>query len=241
MTSELQPQVLNIEGLTFELRRTNRKSLRVTVDRDGSLRLTAPRDATQSEIEETVRKKLLWIHKKLAEKRLLDTEPQEKRFVSGEGFCYLGRSYRLLLVEDEDVSSLRLTEGRFKLRRDALPQATSHFVGWYTAHAQSWLWHRVGLYSERLAAKPKSLNVRDLGYRWGSCGAEGNLNFNWRVICLPPRIVEYIIAHELVHLEEPNHGKDFWNRLRLLMPDYELRKESLARNSVRYVPTLPSI
>lgn len=241
MKSYVQPRTLRIEGLDFELRRTDRKTLRVTVDRDGSLRLAAPEDATDEEIERAARKKLLWVHRKLAERRLLETEPQEKRFVSGEGFCYLGRSYRLLLHDDGDAPPLRLVRGRFMLVRDAAPWATSHFIDWYTAHAGPWLGRRVDLFGERLAVGPGSLKVRDLGYRWGSCTVTGNLNFNWRVICLPPRIVEYVVAHELVHLEEPDHGKDYWSRLRRLMPDCDLRKDWLANNSARYVPDLPSL
>ncbi len=63
-----------------------------------------------------------------------------------------------------------------------------------------------------------------LGYRWGSCSPHGSLNFHWRVILLPPRIVEYLVAHELTHLAEPHHNPEFWSRLERAMPDFAARK-----------------
>jgi len=62
--------------------------------------------------------------------------------------------------------------------------------------------------------------VRELGYRWGSCSRGDTLNFHWRAVQLPPRITEYVIVHELVHLLEPHHKPAFWKRLERAMPDY---------------------
>ena len=75
--------------------------------------------------------------------------------------------------------------------------------------------------------------VRELGYRWGACGQDGTLNFHWRTVLLPPRIVEYIVAHELVHLHEAHHGAEFWRRLERAMPDDAARKKWLAENGGR--------
>ena len=232
---------LTIEGLAFELRRSDRrKTLRVTVDRDRSLVISATADCPLDLIEEATRKKLLWIHKKLAEKRLLRHPASEKEFVTGEGFHYLGRSYRLLLVdaEDEAVPALRLHHGRFQLRKDERHRADEHFALWYTRRAQTWIERRCELFARRVGVTPGAVRVMDLGHRWGSCGPTGNLNFNWRTICLPPRIVEYVVVHELVHLGEHDHGPGFWARLARAMPDYAHRKRWLAENSIRYVPVL---
>jgi hypothetical protein len=62
----------------------------------------------------------------------------------------------------------------------------------------------------RLEASPRSVQVRDLGYRWGSCGHKGDLYFQWRVAMLPRTMIEYVVAHEWVHLIEPNHNHAFW-------------------------------
>lgn len=229
---------LVIDGLTFELRRSNRRrTLGITVDRDGSLILAAPANCSAEFVEKTAREKLFWIHSKLARKRLLHDTPH-KEYVTGEGFHYLGRSYRLLLVgppeTDASTPALRLHRGRFVLRRDEVHRARQHFVDWYVRHGQPWIERRVALYADRVGVAPGPVKVRELGNRWGSCGRGGNLNFNWRTICLPPRAVEYVVAHELVHLHEPHHGPTFWQRLERCMPDYADRKRWLAENGGLY-------
>jgi predicted metal-dependent hydrolase len=83
-----------------------------------------------------------------------------------------------------------------------------------------------------MGIEPPAVYVRELGYRWGSCGH--GVNVHWRSVLLPPRYIDYILAHELIHLERPRHDKEFWASLRRVMPDYAARKEWLAQNGGRY-------
>jgi predicted metal-dependent hydrolase len=234
---------LVVDGLVYELRRSpKRTTIGITVDRDGSLILSAPDDCPLATIEETARKKQLWVHTKLTEKRLLFRSKPPKEYVTGESFHHLGRSYRLLLVDalenGASIPALRLRRGRFELRRDERRRAGEHFIAWYVRNGYPWIQRRVDLLSDRIGASPAAVNVRELGYRWGSCSPGGNLNFHWSTICLPPRIVEYVVVHELVHLIERHHGPEFWQRLQRTMPDFADRKRWLAENSARYVPLL---
>jgi predicted metal-dependent hydrolase len=225
-----------IGDLRFSLRRSSkRKSIGITVERDGSLTLAAPAECPLPEVEEFARDKQFWIYTKLAEKNLLFRPPPPKEYVSGEAFHYFGRTYRLKLVSDSAQDApLRLVHGRFHLRRDAVGAADQHFVRWYVGHGRPWLSRRVERMAPRVSVAPGNVEVRDLGYRWGSCSATGGLNFHWRTLLLPSRIIEYIIAHELVHLRVPNHGAEFWRRLERAMPDYEERKQWLAEQGSRY-------
>jgi len=86
---------------------------------------------------------------------------------------------------------------------------------------------------DRLEASPRSVQVRDLGYRWGSCGHKGDLYFHWPVAMLPRTMIEYV-AHELVHLIEPNHNHAFWDRLERMVSDWCDRKRWLAQNGASY-------
>jgi predicted metal-dependent hydrolase len=181
-----------------------------------------------------VDEKRLWIYTKLAEKEMLLTPHSKKEFITGEGFPYLGRQHRLKLVDGgRGQSPLRLYQGRFLLDRKQKDKGRKHFIRWYSDHTIPWLEHRVGLFKERLGVVPNSLRVRDLGSRWGSCNAAGTLNFHWRTILLPPRIIEYVIVHELVHLAEPHHTPEFWRRVERAMPDFAARKKWLAENGVK--------
>jgi len=227
--------MLNIDDLAFEVRRSGaRKTLQITVDRGGELILTAPEKCAAASMEKFVREKRFWIYQKLAEKELLASALPAKRYVSGEGFYYLGRSYRLLLVDKQDVP-VKLTGGRFKMRRADAVEGRRHMIEWYKEHARVWLRGRVERFQGRLEVAPSAISVQDLGYRWGSCGKGERLYFHWKTILLPPRIVEYVVVHELVHLHEPHHSRGFWQRMERVLPDYAMRKAWLAEHGAGVV------
>ncbi|MBI5545492.1 MAG: M48 family metallopeptidase [Deltaproteobacteria bacterium] len=74
---------------------------------------------------------------------------------------------------------------------------------------------------------PRRIEVRDLGYRWGSC-SRGVVYFHWRVMQLSPWLVEHVVAHEVAHLREKQHGPTFWRLLKRVMPDCENRRNAVA-------------
>lgn len=221
---------LAVDDLVVEVRwSARRRTVALTVERDGALTVSAPEGADVAAIEDFVREKRPWLYGKLAEKKAMQQPASPKQYISGEGFPYLGRSYRLLLVDEQEVS-LKLEAGRFRLRRSEATTGRETFVSWYSDHARPWLLRRVEAFAPRVGVPPKGLEIRDLGHRWGSCSKSGKLNFHWATILLPASIVEYVVAHELVHLAEANHTPEFWLRLERAMPDYEQRKRWLAEH-----------
>jgi len=226
---------LTVDDLTFEVRRSaRRKTLEITIDRGGELIVSSPPGIADDVLSDFVREKRFWLYTKLAEKEALQQPVATKEFVSGEGFPYLGRSYRLLLVDEQDVP-LKLEAGRFKLVRGEAGQGREHFVRWYSAHAAPWLRKRVGQWASRMGVEPAGVEVRDLGFRWGSCGRAGGVNFHWATILLPATVVDYVVVHELAHLVEPNHTPEFWARVGRTLPEYEQRKAWLAEHGGSHV------
>ena len=227
-------ETLQLGGLVFEVRRSGRReTLGLTVDRAGELVAHVPAETSVDELSRWVGKKLLWVHRKLALKEEAAPRMRSPEYVPGEAFCYLGRRYRLKLV-DRQEQPLQFDGTRFTLRRDARP-AESHFRRWYITTGASWLKRRVELLSTRTASKPRRVEVQDLGFRWGSCGKKGILFFNWKVLQVPVRLVDYVIAHELVHLREAHHGPAFWATLGRAMPDWQKRKDALANQAKNYL------
>ena len=223
---------LEVEDLHLTLLRSARRStMQITVERNGDLVLCAPPTADEAALRAFVRAKRFWIYTKLAEKDRLKREVPRKEFVGGEGFLYLGRSHRLRLVDEQDVP-LKLAAGRFCLRRNALHAAREHFIRWYSQRAGTWLSSRVADYRSRMAVDPAGVKVKDLGYRWGSCGKGEWLYFHWKAILLPARIAEYVVVHEIAHLHERNHTPTFWLRVERAMPDYAQRKAWLAEHGI---------
>ena len=226
---------LVVSDLKFDVRRSEKRTtIGITVERSGELTLIAPLECAWADIVRAAEDKQFWVHSKFAEKHLMSHPVTSKEYVRGEGFYYLGRTYRLLLTEDEPCDSsippLRLYQGRFILRRDQRASGKEHFIHWYIDHGHIWLQRRVNSLANRMGTEAHAINVRDLGYRWGSCGQSNSLNFHWRTMLLPPSIGEYIVAHELAHLVEPSHGGNFWKRLERTMPDSGARKRWLAHN-----------
>lgn len=232
MLAPVTAPTLQVDDLQFQVRRSaRRKTLQITVERDGALVLSAPPGVDDASLRAFVMEKRFWIYTKLAEKDRLQRQVPGKEFVDGEGFLYLGRSHRLKLVDEQEVP-LKLTAGRFCLQRDALPAAREHFIRWYCTRAKAWLASRVADYQSRMEVQPAGVKVQDLGYRWGSCGKGDWLYFHWKAILLPTRIAEYIAVHEIAHLIEPHHTPAFWRRVERAMPDYAQRKDWLAEHGV---------
>ena len=224
--------VLTVDDLSFELKPSSRRrTLQITVDRSGDLVLSAPPDVEEERLREFVLEKRFWIYTKLAEKDRLQKAVPTKSYVDGEGFLYLGRSYRLRLVDEQDVA-LKLLNGRFLLRRDLVENARPHLVQWYSGRAKLWLWDKVQDYVERMEVRPVGVKVQDLGYRWGSCGKGDWLYFHWKTILLPPRIAEYVVVHELAHLHQRHHTPEFWQRVERALPDFERRTIWLAEHGM---------
>ena len=219
---------LTVDDLTLEVRRsTRRKTLEITVDRAGDLIVAAPMGLDEPTIDRFVREKRGWIYRKLAEKEMYWRPRPPRQFVTGEGFLYLGRSYRLKLVADQDCP-LKVTAGRFCLKRSEVEHGREHFVRWYTAHGQAWLSRRLLTWTRRLGVEPTGLQVRNLGHRWGSCTPAGTINVHWTTMQLPGLIIDYVLVHELAHLRQPDHGDAFWRLVQRALPEYPSRRRWLA-------------
>lgn len=200
---------------------------RLTIERDGSLTLRAAADVDRGELQAFLASKREWIYTKLAEKELLKREPVVKELVNGEGFLYLGRSYQLRIEASSDQGA-RLAGGRLRLPTQSAGHGRDLLIEWYTSRGMAWIAQRLTVSAARLEVHPESLDVADLGHKWGAATAAGRLRIHWATLQLRPGLVDYVIAHELAHLREPHHGPAFWRRLARVMPDYEQRKSELA-------------
>ena len=143
--------------------------------------------------------------------------PIVKQFVEGEGFAYLGRSYRLTLTGDGagsgagPASEVRLERGRFHLPAAQADRGATAMRRWYTEVGGQWLRRRILPWAARLGEEAVRVEVRDLGYRWGSArptDGPQRINVHWAALQLPPSLIDYVLAHELAHLHEINHTPD---------------------------------
>ena len=204
---------------------TDRQTIEIIVERDASLQLKIPHGTTVERAERFIAKKRQWVYDKLREKDALTGSPVVKQFVEGEGFAYLGRSYRLTLTCDPPGTKVRLERGRFRLpAADAAagigPAAMRR---WYIDVGGAWVRKRIQPWAARAGEPTVQVEVRDLGYRWGSARPATDIgvpriNIHWATLQLSPTLIDYILVHELAHLSEPNHTPDFWQTVERLCP-----------------------
>jgi predicted metal-dependent hydrolase len=224
--------MLVVNDLRFEVRRSDRRrALEITVDRSGELILSAPPDVPDARLRDFAQRKRMWVYKQLARRDAASRETPRKVFTDGEGFAYLGRTYRLRLVTESDAA-VKLQSGRFVMPKALARNGSEHLIRWYCERARSWLEGKVADYAARMEVVPTGVRVRDLGYRWGSCGKGEVLYFHWKTILLPARIAEYVVVHEMAHLHEPHHTPEFWRRVERAMADFERRKAWLVERGI---------
>jgi len=105
----------------------------------------------------------------------------------------------------------------FYLSENYREKAREVFISWYKKEAKKILTERVEFYSKSTGLKPNSVKITSAQKRLGSCSSKGNLNFSWRLVMLPIRVIDYVVVHELAHLEEHNHSKNFWTKVKTIM------------------------
>lgn len=205
------------------------KNVAIAVDPEHGVRVRAPRDTSIAKLDDIVRRRAKWIVDRRRRHEDLPPKPTPREFVNGETFLYVGKQYRLKLVSSglADAARVRLAHGRLEVA--AARPARELLVDWYRDRARKLLDARVSAWSERLGVIPSSVLVREQRTRWGSADSKGNLRFNWRIVQASTRLVDYVIAHELVHLLHADHTREFWATLGRVMPDYEARREGLRK------------
>ena len=221
------------DTIEFEVRRSDRrtKTVEVAVTPLG-VRVYAPRAAPVDDLKQFVEAKAPWILGHLAD--------LERSCLPGlrEGqiMPYLGRAVPLSYetgdlpgpVVDYDGSRFTVTVPPGP-RDDARLLSVGHtFVAWYNARAWERIPATVDAWWPLLGHGPKSrVLIRDQKSRWASCARDGTLRFNWRIIMLEPRLIDYVVVHELAHLRVKGHPPEFWNRVAGALPDVDERRRGL--------------
>ena len=227
------------ETLAYTLKRTGRRrTVGIYIEPDRRLTVLAPSSAGVENVERILRRRLPWIRRQRRELEALPPPSPPRQWVNAETHRYLGRQYRLKLVQGTE-RSVKLSGGYFRV---TLPDPKDRAAvrrlmeAWYRVHALKVITER----AERLLKATTWLDVSELPpitikaltHRWGSTTKAGRITFNADAVKLPPVCLDYVIAHELVHVRIPNHSPAYWRMLGRVMPDWERWRERLGRVEV---------
>jgi hypothetical protein len=213
----------------YALQRTRRRTIGFLID-DAGLRVTAPRWVTLAEIDAALQEKRSWILRKLAEWREHSHRRERLtiRWGHGERFTFLGREVTMHVspgARGVELAEQRLIVG---LPPNATPEQLRDAVhAWLQAQAREVFAQRLPVYARRLGREPRRWGLSSARTRWGSCGPDGSIRLNWRLVHFPLDVVDYVIAHELAHLEHLDHGPRFWATVQALLPEFEPARRRL--------------
>lgn len=218
--------------IEFRLRRSNRQTLAITVYPDLAVEVAAPRKIALDLVKSKVQKRARWIQRQQSFFRDFLPLPPPRLYVSGETHRYLGRQYRLKIIESKR-SEVKL-RGRFiwvqtpdkgnRVRVRKLVES------WYLICAKDRfarsLAESVVRLRGRLSAPPK-MQIRRMPKRWGSWTRRSGIWVNPELVKAPATCIEYVLTHELCHAVHGHHGKAFYELLQQVMPDWKERKARL--------------
>lgn len=217
--------------LAYIIKRSGkRRKLTITVERDRSVVVLAPADASDETIHRVVESKRQWIHEKIKNQQKYSDlpHPPGKELVNGESALYLGRQYRIEIIES-GPEEIRYAQ-RFIIPSSLASRKKGAMRDWYIARAKEKILPRVRRYARQLGVEYRRAKIVDNRYRWGSCTIKDNVNFNWRLIKAPMFVIDYVVVHELAHLIEANHTSRFWNIIRAQIPKMEKARAWLCEN-----------
>lgn len=207
--------------------RSNRKTITLVIEKDGSLTVRAPNRVPMNFIREFVGKHADWILKHQQKVRNYTPVP-EREYTTGEIFPYLGKTYPLEITREQE-EKLRFN-GRFKMAESARAKGRVVFESWYKTRAKELFPVRVRMLADKHNLQFLKVRISSARTRWGSCSSKGTISLSWRLILLPMEIVDYVVIHELCHTVEHNHSNRFWRQVEKILPEYRLHRAWLRKN-----------
>ena len=205
--------------------RARRLTLRIEAGGRG-LRVTVPPGLRQGEVERFLDRHQGWLETRLAK---LPDKPQVR---AGVKLPLRGVPHLIVHAEGrrgtvtasaEDGAPVLIVHGD----KQHLPRRLADFL---KREAKRDIEALVARHTERVGRNAKSIRFKDTTSRWGSCTAQGGLSFSWRIMMAPPVVIDYLVAHEVAHLKEMNHGPNFWALCKELCPRTEEARAWLKRN-----------
>jgi len=221
-------------AVPYTMRRSDRaRRVRIQVSADG-VEVVVPRRASLSDVEPFVESKRAWIERTQLRMRAAAAERPRPELVDGGEVPYLGERLRIRLrVEPRracshvarrgDELSVAVGEAGDEAVRNALER-------WYRAEARREVAWRLDAAVARVGQSYSGLQIRAQRTRWASCSSKGAMSFNWRLLLAPPEILDYVVEHEVAHLDVHDHSKRFWTLLAERCPSYREHEAWLRRN-----------
>lgn len=209
--------------LEYELIRSGRKTLALTIDKDGRLIVRAPYSYPESRIEEFIREKSDWIEKHSASASERSEHKNERLALPPDKLPLFGK---LSPVSHEKPYGY--IDGFIHLPENMTLEALLPYLRkLYAAIAKETLIPRTYSAARGMGFEITAVRINGASTRWGSCSAQKGINLSRMLIAAPPELIDYVIVHELCHTVHMNHSPAFWELVGKYIPDFKERREAL--------------
>jgi predicted metal-dependent hydrolase len=225
--------VLNGDNIPFSVRRSRRRKRTIAfrLDAYGTVQVIAPVRSSPGTIHNVLQKHAAWVTNRLAEYRSANDARED-----GQNVFYLGHACRMQVARNMAAPhSCALRRRRFEVNvpdaalspQGLMDEARLETQLWLKRRAREKFRQRVEIWARKLNVRFGRVIIADADRRWGSCNARNDIRLNWRLIMAPLPLLDYVVAHELCHVVHKNHSRRFWQLLKSVMPDYEMRNKRL--------------
>ncbi|MBD2770987.1 M48 family metallopeptidase [Iningainema tapete] len=212
-------------------RRTKHQRIVVTPE---AVEVVAPADTPKEQIAAFVDTKRRWLFNAIEDCRSTFIAKSPQRYVSGAKLVYRGRQL-MVQLEDADVEEVTITcirsfhiqVPRHLKERDRHTAIDAAFVSWQRNRVLQDTKRFAKSYARKLNIETPTVRLSEQKHTWGTCGLDGIIRINWQLVQAPLAAMEYVVAHEVVHLLHRHHGDAFWETLGSVMPDWRERKALL--------------
>jgi len=216
------PDLVAVEdGIELTVR-VNRRARRISLKVDAALDrpvLVLPSPRALAEGVKFAESRALWL------KGALSRVPPRMPFADGTAIPYRGEPH---LIRHRPGCRGGVWRWGAEINVAGRPEHLPRRVAdWLKAEARRLLSAGAAATAARIGRRPGRISVRDPKSRWASCAADGRLSFSWRLVLAPPGVLNYVVAHEVAHLLEANHGPDFWALVERLEPEFAAAKRWL--------------
>jgi predicted metal-dependent hydrolase len=225
---KLRRIVLAGESVEYRLIRARRQSIGMQIDQRG-LMVRAPRWVSIRDIELALCERARWVIESLAVWRRSEREALPSEWRAGAPLLYQGRPLTLALFPSRQQAIAADLLNLTVLHPTPGDQAEigAAVCRWLKEQALALLVPRALHFARRLKTTPPAVKLSDARAQWGSCNERGEIRLNWRLVQLPPRLADYVVAHEVAHLVELNHSPRFWALVESLLPGHVERRRDL--------------
>ncbi len=217
--------------IKYSLKRSSKrkKTISLQIGSNSEITIYAPHDTPVGEINRFVVEKQSWIDRIVNKQASRQVRQREKTYATGDTFYYLGQTYPLeSYFEPLENGGVIFWNNRFFLNCPVnTDMKKNYFACWYKQKARQYFMERVAFYESMLKLTSGGVRITSAETRWGSCSHDNRLSFSFRLIMAPPRVIDYVVVHELMHIREKNHSSKFWNLVVEVIPDYKEQRHWL--------------